>query len=115
MDKTKKLSELEQLQARRRKQEEQEKNQKLDIIIKLGIDFIEKYSTSVRDEILAKRSAAKKSDQYTYAEINLMVESAKTQLPTSPTLPLFPKYKWEKAQQEYNQLKGLMADYERIE
>ena len=89
------------------------KSQKLNVIVQLGIDFIEAYRPSIKAEFIAKRPAAKKSAPFTFQEIDLMVEAAKVSLPTSPTAAM-PKYVWDTAQQKYTQLKGLMYEYERL-
>jgi archaellum component FlaC len=91
----------------------EELNQKGQLIIQLGGDFVSTYRPSIKAEIIAKRPAAKKNDPFSIEELDLMIESTKASLPPAPAEPVFPKYKWDKAQQEYSQLKDLLSEYER--
>jgi hypothetical protein len=92
----------------------EEQKQLLSTINILGTDFIDAYGSSVKKSFIDSRAAAKKNDPFSYSDINQMVEITKKGLPTSPTMTM-PKYIWEKAQQQYEKIKGLMADYERRE
>jgi len=86
--------------------------QLLRTITTVGTDFIEAYGPSVKKSFIDGRPAARKNDPFSYSDLDQMILITKRGLPTSPTLTM-PKYTWEKAQQEYEKIKGLMGEYDR--